>query len=85
MRFLIYFVALAALIYLGVLIVQVFLKRLTSKDITRKKLYEQVLTERDLANNQLGAIKTYCDSVVALNDSDLTALNVLNIIHKESK
>jgi hypothetical protein len=83
MRFLIYFIALAAIIYLGVLIVQVALKRITSDDITRKsdlRCWQELAATKEM---QLNAIQKYCDSAVLVNEQDLTALYVLHIIQGE--
>jgi hypothetical protein len=83
MRFVIYIMALAALIFMGVTIFQVIVKRMTNRDLVRRKEYQdmQEQVERDRA--LVTELENYCNNAVIVNDSDITALNVLNIIHKK--
>jgi hypothetical protein len=56
---------------------------MTNRDLVRRKEYQdmQEQVERDRA--LVTELENYCNNAVIVNDSDITALNVLNIIHKK--
>jgi hypothetical protein len=83
MRFVVYIMALAALIFMGVTIFQVIVKRITNKDLVRRKQYQEAVELCDRLQACLEEVKTICSNALIVNDNDLTAGMILGvIIHK---
>lgn len=85
MRFVVYLVLIGVLVFFTVALFQVLLKRVTDRDRVRASDLAILRADYKRAATRIQEVQAYCDNAALVNDTDLTALNVLNILRRESK